>query len=119
MSDPDPDPVLTVSAGLHPAGPVLITVAGELDFSNSADLRDVIRDTDFTPQGTVIDLTGVQYCDSTGITVLVTASQQAEKAGSPLALAGLGDSLRRVFAIAGLYEVFSCHPTVDEAVKAL
>ncbi|MGW5354149.1 STAS domain-containing protein [Streptomyces sp. NPDC004031] len=119
MSDPDPDPVLTVTASPHPAGPVLITVAGELDFSNAADLRDVISGTDFTPAGVVIDLTGVQYCDSTGITVLVTASQQAGKAGSPLALAGLGDSLRRVFAIAGLYEVFSSYSTVDEAVQAL
>jgi anti-sigma B factor antagonist len=119
LSDPDPDPVLTVTSGPHPAGPTLITVAGELDFSTAADLRDVIRETHFTPVGVVIDLTGVEYCDSTGITVLVTASQQAVKAGSPLALAGLSDSLQRVFGIAGLHELFSSYPTVDQAVGAL
>lgn len=119
MSDPYPDPVLTVTAEPHPAGPTLITLAGELDFSTVADLRDVIRDTPFTAVGVVIDLTGVLYCDSTGITVLVTASQQASSAGSPFALAGLSDNLRRVFGIAGLHEIFSSYPTVDQAVVAL
>jgi anti-sigma B factor antagonist len=113
------DPVLTVTAQPHPSGPVLITVAGELDFSTAADLRDVIRDVHFTPVGVVIDLTDVLYCDSTGITVLVTASQQARSAGSPLALAGLSDNLQRVFGIAGLNEILSSYPTVDQAVGAL
>lgn len=115
----DPDPVLTVSAAPHPAGPTLITVAGELDFSTVADLHDVIRDTHFTPVGVVIDLSGVLYCDSAGITELVTVSQQARNAGSPLALAGLSDNLRRVFGIAGLHEIFASYPTVDQAVGAL
>ncbi|CAG6398893.1 STAS domain-containing protein [Streptomyces cocklensis] len=119
MSDPDPDPVLTVTTEPHPAGPTLITLVGELDFSTVADMHDVIRDTDFTPVGVVIDLTGVLYCDSAGITELVTVSQHAGNAGSPFALAGLSDNLRRVFDIAGLHEVFSSYPTVDQAVAAL
>lgn len=119
MPEPDPDPILTVTAGTHPAGPVLITVAGDLDFSTAADLGDVIRDTHFTPVGVVIDLSEVHYCDSTGITVLVTASQRAGKAGSPLALAGLSDNLRRIFGIAGLFDFFSLYPTVDQALRAL
>ncbi|WUH89296.1 STAS domain-containing protein [Streptomyces sp. NBC_00433] len=119
MSDPDPEPVLTVTAERHPAGPALIILNGELDFSTVADLHDVISDTPFTPAGVVIDLTGVLYCDSAGITELVTASQQARKAGSPLALAGLSDNLRRVFGIAGLDAIFSSYPTVDQAVGAL
>ncbi|SHM07243.1 STAS domain-containing protein [Actinacidiphila paucisporea] len=119
MSDPDPDPVLTVTAERHPAGPTLITLSGELDFATVADLHDVIADTQFTAVGVVIDLTGVLYCDSAGITELVTASQQARKAGSPLVLAGLSDNLRRVFGIAGLHAIFSSYPTVDLAVGSL
>jgi anti-sigma B factor antagonist len=119
LRDPDPDPVLTVTSDTHPAGPVLITVAGDLDFSTADDLGDVIRDTRFTPVGVVIDLSEVHYCDSTGITVLVAASQRAGKAGSPLALAGLSDNLRRIFGIAGLVGFFALYSTVDQALGAL
>ncbi|MEE4540445.1 STAS domain-containing protein [Streptomyces sp. V4-01] len=113
------DPVLTVTAGAHPAGPTLITAAGELDYSTAADLRELIGDTPFTPAGVVIDLTGLLYCDSTGITVLVTAYQLARSAGAPLALAGVSGSLERVFGIAGLYEIFASYPTVEQAVGAM
>ncbi|WP_322974421.1 STAS domain-containing protein [Actinacidiphila epipremni] len=123
MSDPRPqphhDPVLTVTAGPHAAGPALITVTGELDFSTAADLRDTLDDTPMTAAGLVIDLTGLRYCDSTGLTVLVTAFQQAKRAGAPLALAGLNATLNRVFDIAGLHAIFPSYPTVDQAVLAI
>lgn len=121
MSDTDkhPGPVLTVTAEPHSAGPTLITVSGELDFSTAADLRDTLDDTRLTAAGLVIDLTGLRYCDSTGITVLLAASQQASRSGAPLALAGLNANLARVFDIAGLHEVFSSYPTVDQALTAI
>ncbi|WP_225848866.1 STAS domain-containing protein [Streptomyces sp. HPF1205] len=113
------DPVLSVTSATHPAGPALITAAGELDYSNATDLGEVIRETPFPPAGVVIDLTGLLYCDSTGITVLVAAYQQARSAGVPLALAGLSGDLQRVFGIAGLHEIFDSYPTVEQAVGAL
>jgi anti-sigma B factor antagonist len=113
------DPVLTVASASHPAGPTLITATGELDYSNATDLHEVIRETAFTPAGVVIDLTGLRYCDSTGITVLITAYQQARAAGAPLALAGLSGELQHVFGMAGLHEIFAWYPTVDQAVVAL
>jgi anti-sigma B factor antagonist len=121
VSDPHTHsgPVLTVTAEPHSAGPTLITVTGELDFSTAADLRDTLDDTHMTAAGLVIDLTGLHYCDSTGITVLLAASDQATRSGAPLALAGLNANLSRVFDIAGLHDVFSSYPTVDQALLAI
>jgi anti-sigma B factor antagonist len=118
-ADLDTGPVLTVTAGPHASGPMVITLSGELDFSTAADLRDAIHDAPMTTAGLVIDLTGLHYCDSTGITVLVAASQQARQAGAPLALAGLNANLRRVFDIAGLHGIFSSYATVDQALLAI
>jgi anti-sigma B factor antagonist len=113
------DRVLTVTTHAHPAGSTVLTVEGELDYHTAAQLRQVLQDTPFTAGGVVIDLTDLTYCDSTGVTVLVTAYHRAQATGTPLALAGLSDDLDRVFGIIGLRDVFAIHPTVDKAVESL
>ncbi|MEV5708913.1 STAS domain-containing protein [Actinoallomurus sp. NPDC052274] len=113
------DRVLTATSHPHPAGPTLITVAGELDYYTAAHLRKALEETTFTADGVIIDLTDLAYCDSTGITVLVTAYHRARASDTPLALAGLNPDLDRVFGIVGLHDVFASYPTVEEAVAAL
>jgi anti-sigma B factor antagonist len=113
------DRVLTATTHTHPAGPTVITVVGELDFYTAAQLRQALEKTTFTGEGVIIDLTDLTYCDSTGITVLVTAYHRAQAGKAPLALAGLNPDLERVFGIVGLRDVFAIYPTVDEAVTAL
>ncbi|MCO5997943.1 STAS domain-containing protein [Actinoallomurus rhizosphaericola] len=113
------DRVLTATTHAHPAGPAVISVAGELDYYTAAHLRQAVQETAFTAEGVIIDLTDLTYCDSTGITVLVTAYHRAQASKAPLALVGLNPDLNRVFGIVGLHDVFASYPTVDEAVAAL
>ncbi|MGC2998286.1 STAS domain-containing protein [Streptomyces sp. G35A] len=114
------EPALTVEQQMHPAGPVVLTVTGELDHHTAPRLTEALEDVPLAP-GTplVIDLSGVAYCDSTGITVLVTAYHRAEAAGSSFSLAGLSHDLTRVFRTVGLDQVFTLHPTTDDALAAL
>ncbi|MFF7329946.1 STAS domain-containing protein [Streptomyces sp. NPDC090306] len=113
------DRTLTVTSQTRPDGATVLSAAGELDHHTAVQLRTAVDESPFGPVGTVIDLAGLTYCDSTGITVLVTAYHRATSAGSPLALAGLSADLQRVFRIAGLDQVFTFYATADEAVAAL
>ncbi|WP_256106006.1 STAS domain-containing protein [Streptomyces sp. ODS05-4] len=110
---------LTVDSRSHPSGATVLTVSGELDHHTAGQLRAAVEGATYPPAGTVLDCTGLGYCDSTGITVLVTAYHRAQAAGSPLVLAGLSADLLRVFRIVGLDQIFSYRPTVGEALEAL
>jgi anti-sigma B factor antagonist len=110
---------LTAASKAHSSGVTVLTATGELDYHTATELRAAVDDAAFTTDGTVIDLSGLTYCDSTGLTVLVTAYQRAQAAGSPLALAGLNTDLTHMFEIVGLDQLFTLCPTLEDAVDSL
>lgn len=112
------DRVLTVTTHVDTTGPTVFTVAGELDYHTAGELRQVMQETPFTDGGVVVDLTELTYCDSTGITVLITAYHRARAIGARLALAGLNPDLQRVFGIIGLGEIFTFYPTLGKAIES-
>ncbi|GGW60468.1 anti-sigma factor antagonist [Streptomyces lucensis JCM 4490] len=94
-------------------GPVL-HVAGELDYDQAAALRRQVEDVGLGPgQCLTLDLAGLEFCDSTGITVLLAAWQHARSAGADIVLAAVPSSLRRVFTIVGLDQVFNLEAGTD------
>lgn len=114
------EPTLTVEQQIHEAGPVVLTVTGELDHHTAPQLTQELQNAPLAHGSPlVIDLSGLIYCDSTGITVLVTAYHRTKSVGSSFSLAGLSDDLHRVFQTVGLDQVFTLHPTLDDAFTAL
>jgi anti-sigma B factor antagonist len=117
---PQADPDLAVTIQSHPAGPNLLAVNGELDYHTAPRLRAGL---DQVPMqagtGLVIDLSALTYCDSTGISILVSAYHRAKAAGVALALAGMNADIARVFRVIGLDQVFSSYESVDAATRAL
>ncbi|QMU73913.1 STAS domain-containing protein [Streptacidiphilus sp. P02-A3a] len=97
----------------------MLTAVGELDHDTAPQLRATLDDVPFGPGSLlVVDLAQLTYCDSTGITVLVTAHQRADAAGGRVTLAGLNHGLNRVFEIVGLDQFFSIQPTTADAIRA-
>jgi len=115
----EPVDLLTVTSRRFPTGPHVLEVAGELDHHTGRLLTRAVEETPFAEHGLVIDLSGMTYCDSTGITVLITAYQRAEALGAPLGLAGVGRDQMRVFEVVGLDQVFTFHGTAEEAAASL
>ena len=86
---PHPDANLAVTLQAEPAGPCLITASGELDYHTGPRLRACLDDVTLASGAAlVLDLSGITYCDSTGVSVLAHAYRRTEAAGARLALAG-------------------------------
>ncbi|MFC9678943.1 STAS domain-containing protein [Streptomyces sp. NPDC056948] len=106
---------LTISYRDTANGPVL-DVAGDLDYAHAPELRRQVDQVPLTPgQRLVLDLSGLEFCDSTGITALLAARQHALAAGAGIVLAGVPANLLRVLTLVGLDQVFTLLPDSSPA----
>ncbi|NJQ00847.1 STAS domain-containing protein [Streptomyces sp. PLAI1-29] len=111
---------LTVTHRSHPAGPIVLHLDGELDYHTAPRLSRALDEITFSAGTDVIlDVTELAYCDSTGLTVLISANQRAEAGGARFGIAGLSRDLRRVFTIVGLDQFFTLYASTEEAVEQL
>ncbi|MEV4054837.1 STAS domain-containing protein [Amycolatopsis sp. NPDC049688] len=99
------------------AGPV-VTVGGELDVATAPRLRAAAGTLALgSGQLLVVDLAGVTFCDSSGISALIAARNLAEAAGARVALAAVPARLARTFALIGLADFFPTYASAEDAVK--
>ncbi|OKK21962.1 anti-anti-sigma factor [Streptomyces sp. CB00455] len=109
---------LTITARDALTGPVL-TIAGDLDYDQAPRLRQYLEALSLEPgQRLVLDLSGIQFCDSSGITALILARNRALAARAELALAAVPENTARILHIVGLDQVFTIHPDLDAATAA-
>jgi len=117
---PHADENLAVTSQAVLAGPCLITASGELDYHTGPRLRAALEDVPLESGGVLLlDLSGVTYCDSTGVSVLAQAYRRAEATGATLALAGAAPAVFRLLAFTGLDRLFPSYDSVDAALSAL
>ncbi len=99
-------------------GHVLIRAEGELDMSGAAGIQQAVADA--LGDGhllVLLDLSGVTFVDSTGLSALVSVHLSAEQAGSYLAVVSPRESVRRVMRLLGVEDVLHLHDSVDEALQ--
>jgi len=117
---PDADANLAVTMRADPAGPCLIRLSGEFDYHTGPQLRAFLDDAPCeSGAGLVLDLSGITYCDSTGVSVLVHAYRRTEATGTMLALAGAAPEVFRLLSLTGLDRFFRSYDSVDTAIHAL
>ncbi|WP_405820937.1 STAS domain-containing protein [Streptomyces sp. NBC_01390] len=95
----------------------VVTPTGELDHHTADLLREPLEDC--LAKGVarlVIDCTRLEFCDSTGLNVLLGARLKAEAAGGGVHLAGMQPVVARVFEITGADAVFTVHETLADAL---
>ncbi|MFD8712619.1 STAS domain-containing protein [Streptomyces anulatus] len=94
----------------------IMELAGELDHRTAPKAREALLGLALRPgQQLVIDLEGITFCDSTGITFLIAARNHAQAADAAITLAALPEHLSRIIRIVGLDRVFPTHPTAQDA----
>jgi anti-sigma B factor antagonist len=64
----------------------------------------------------IVDLSETQYCDSSGLSALLTGFRFCRDAGGTMILTGLQEHIRRLIAISQLDNMLNIVPTMNEAV---
>ena len=104
----------------HDEGPV-VRVAGEIDLSNSDDLRnDIVHAVPHDAHGVVLDLTETTYLDSSGIRLLFELAERLQARRQRLVLVVAEEALvRRVVVLTKLDDAVPLLQGIDEALLAL
>ena len=97
----------------------VVEVGGEIDVYTAPQLRSALNDA--VADGAlhlVVDMTGTEFLDSTGLGVLVGGLKRVRAHEGSLRLVCTQERILKIFRITGLTKVFPIHTTVEEAVAA-
>lgn len=96
---------------------VLIVGEERLDASNSAELREIMLNLlEVGGQKLVIDLSQVNFIDSSGLGALLSGFKSANLRSGSLVLAGLQSRVQSMFELTRLHRVFEIFSSVDDAL---
>ena len=107
-------PLLTVSRS-RAGDTVVVSAVGEIDITSASQLRDELEEVageGFVP---VIDLSGVEFMGSVGLSVLLAASEQADPQRVRVVVS---PQVRRPIEVTGLDKVLGLFDTLDDALSA-
>lgn len=96
---------LVISSGGEGNGDGVLSVAGEIDFGNVAELRTTLARLIKSTTGNVtVDLQEVTFLDSTALGVLVQAKRRLLERSDDLVVVNLHPRVQRIVEISGLRE---------------
>lgn len=93
----------------------LIRIWGEVDLSWSQEIRRHVLEALARTRATAVDLSAVDYIDSSGIAALVEGFQQARARSGRFALLAPSDAVRAVLELARLDRIFPIHADLSSA----
>jgi anti-sigma B factor antagonist len=100
------------------SGLPVVTASAEIDITTAGQLRAML--VKWAGRGhttVVVDMTGTQFCDSAGLTVLVRAYKQALTLGGQLRLVlPTSGTARRVFTLTGLDQIIPHFTSLEQAL---
>ncbi|MFF4415746.1 STAS domain-containing protein [Streptosporangium sp. NPDC001559] len=97
----------------------LLCVVGEVDATTSAQLETALVQARRRGKPVIVDLSGVGFLDSGGLTVLLAAHMAAEREGSSLHLAELQPIPLRLLTITGVLSFLHVHTGLQHAVATV
>jgi anti-anti-sigma factor len=101
----------------NPDGSVVVTVRGNLDIDSAVVLTTTLDQVLGRPEPrVVVDLSGVEFCDSIGLSAFVVGNNRAVANGGWVRLADPGEFLSELLDTVGLTPRLSVYPTVSDAL---
>ena len=100
-------------------GAILVAASGELDLAAAPRLATVLSmATSSSEPVVVLDLSEVDFVDSTALGAIMHASTEAEASGKRMLVVALDGPVRRLLEITNLTGRFRVYPSRDEALAA-
>jgi anti-sigma B factor antagonist len=97
---------------------VIVTVGGDLDIVTSPALDDCLGQARAVGTQVILDLSAVDFMDTSALAVIVGHWKKLEAAGGALALAGARYRYTKTLWITGLADRLSLYDNVDAALAA-
>lgn len=98
-------------------GVPVVAAPEEIDITNAEALRSALVTAAADGHGTlVVDMTGTQFCDSSGLHTLIAAHKRAEAEGREVLLVIPSTAVLRVFALTGMDRVIPNFTSLAEAL---
>ncbi len=98
-------------------GRVVVAAIGEVDVFTAPQLdAELSRLTGDGRTDLVVDLSRVDFLDSTGLSVLVKTLKRVREADGRLDVVVTADRVAKVFRLTGLDQLIPLHPSVAEAL---
>jgi anti-sigma B factor antagonist len=108
-----------MSKNSDPEGVRVFPLEGEIDLHVSPGIAMSLRQMIAAqPAQLLIDLSRVSYVDSSGLAVFIEAMQGVGKYGGKFGLIGMQQTVRSIFEIARLDQVFRIFPDLEAASLA-
>lgn len=93
----------------------IVTIFGEIDLYTAPKLHSELAGllAEGMPTRVIIDMSGVEFCDSTGMNVLLSCLRRARERGGDLEIAAPKPAVRKILQVTGLDSVFTLVENAD------
>jgi anti-sigma B factor antagonist len=99
---------------------IVLRVLGEIHATTAPEFSERLNESIADGKtGVILDLTGVEFIDSTGLSVLLNGLRRVTRARGTMVLACANPTVLRLFEITKLDSTFEILPTCDEAIERL
>jgi anti-sigma B factor antagonist len=104
----------------HESGVVIFALSGAIDLHYAPTLRSLFQSklNERCP-ALVVDLSAVDFIDSTGLATLIEYHRDAGSHGGLFSLAGINPNLKAIFDVVQFDKVLAIFPSVPEAKAAI
>ncbi len=108
---------MPVEARQLDSGTAVVTISGRLSMGGETERLDatvkglLLKDT----KKFVLDITALEYLDSSGIGMVVSCLTNVKKAGGELCVAGANPRIKRIFNMTGVENMMPMFATLTEA----
>ena len=94
-----------------PSNPEVVALEGEIDLHESPQVMDRLNPLIAKKLPSIhLDLSKVSYIDSSGLATFIDAMQRIQAYGGEFALIAMRESVRKIFEISRLDQVFKIYP---------
>jgi anti-sigma B factor antagonist len=94
----------------------IVRLAGELDLATAPELTDVLHGLEPGCQRIILDLTGLEFIDSTGLRLAVTEHDRASLDGFEFVITGAAGAVLKVLRLTGLDVTLPLAPDVPSVM---
>jgi anti-sigma B factor antagonist len=94
----------------------VVSAPEEIDIGNAAQLRSALLRAAADHPVIVVDLSGTEFCDSSGLNVLVRALRRAQADGGEVRLVATTAPVLRILSVTGVGTVLPLFASVAEAL---